>query len=175
VTDTIKINRAPVLTLWAAVVAERLGFDLDEALTLGRAVAGLTAHAKAVRLGIVEPTPAAVKELRKKAKSADEFQIALLGRGVPAVQTPDGVRAVSKGKPDDPKSIERYLTKAFGGALKDVTTAMTELARSMPPDVLSRSAFRLYEQFRPSVPAGTAGWGAKGTLDLRKIAALPSG
>ena len=26
-TDTSRINRAPVLTLWAAVVAERLGFD----------------------------------------------------------------------------------------------------------------------------------------------------
>ena len=25
--DTIRINRAPVLTFWAAVVAERLGFD----------------------------------------------------------------------------------------------------------------------------------------------------
>ena len=41
--DTIKINRAPVLTPWAAVVAERLGFDRDEALTLGRAVAGYRA------------------------------------------------------------------------------------------------------------------------------------
>jgi len=29
----IKINRAPVLTLWAAVVAERLGFDPNEALS----------------------------------------------------------------------------------------------------------------------------------------------
>jgi hypothetical protein len=37
---TISINRAPVLTLWTAVVAQRLGFDEDEALTLGRAVAG---------------------------------------------------------------------------------------------------------------------------------------
>ena len=35
---TIKINRAPVLTLWAAVVAERLGFDRATALTLGQAV-----------------------------------------------------------------------------------------------------------------------------------------
>ena len=26
----IRINRAPVLTLWAAVVAERLGFDRDD-------------------------------------------------------------------------------------------------------------------------------------------------
>ena len=25
--ETIRINRAPVLTLWAAVLAERLGFD----------------------------------------------------------------------------------------------------------------------------------------------------
>ncbi len=35
----VMINRAPVLTLWAAVVAEVLGFEHDEALTLGRAVA----------------------------------------------------------------------------------------------------------------------------------------
>jgi len=34
-TKTVSINRAPVLTLWAAVVAERLGFDREEALTLG--------------------------------------------------------------------------------------------------------------------------------------------
>jgi hypothetical protein len=33
----ISINRAPVLTLWAAVVGQRLGFDEDEALTLGKA------------------------------------------------------------------------------------------------------------------------------------------
>ena len=30
--NKILINRAPVLTLWAAVVAERLGFKHDEAL-----------------------------------------------------------------------------------------------------------------------------------------------
>jgi len=34
-TRTLSINRAPVLTLWAAVVAERLGFEWEEALTLG--------------------------------------------------------------------------------------------------------------------------------------------
>jgi hypothetical protein len=33
----ILINRAPVLTLWAAVVAEQLGFKYDEALSLGNA------------------------------------------------------------------------------------------------------------------------------------------
>jgi hypothetical protein len=39
----ILINRAPVLTLWATTVAERLGFEPDEALSLGKAVAGLNA------------------------------------------------------------------------------------------------------------------------------------
>ncbi|MCL4395818.1 MAG: hypothetical protein M1482_13625 [Chloroflexi bacterium] len=33
-----KINRAPVLTLWAVIVAERLGYERDEALTLGKAL-----------------------------------------------------------------------------------------------------------------------------------------
>jgi hypothetical protein len=37
-TKSISINRAPVLTLWATVVAGRLGFERDEALTLGRAI-----------------------------------------------------------------------------------------------------------------------------------------
>ena len=48
----VKINRAPVLTLWATVVAERLGYDHETALTLGKAVAGLNAQAKGRRLGI---------------------------------------------------------------------------------------------------------------------------
>jgi hypothetical protein len=35
----IKINRAPVLTLWATIVAERLGYKKDESLTFGKAIA----------------------------------------------------------------------------------------------------------------------------------------
>ncbi len=62
----IEINRAPVLTLWAAVVATCLGFDWEEALTLGRAVAGLNAYSKGKALGLFEPTPEAVKEKRRQ-------------------------------------------------------------------------------------------------------------
>lgn len=63
----IMINRAPVLTLWAAVVAERLGFDQDEALTLGKAVAGLNAQAKGRRLGVFQPH----KEKRPAARESE--------------------------------------------------------------------------------------------------------
>ncbi len=65
--DAVTINRAPVLTLWAAVVAERLGFDPDEALTLGKAVAGLTAQSKGQRLGIFTPSPEAVHKVCRQA------------------------------------------------------------------------------------------------------------
>src|ERR1043166_265832 len=57
-------NRAPVLTLWAAVVAERLGFDRAAALTLGKAVAGLNAQAKGRRLHLFEK-PAAEPSKKK--------------------------------------------------------------------------------------------------------------
>ena len=50
----IRVNRAPVLTLWATVVAERLGHDPDLAITLGRAVAGSSARVKARAIGIEE-------------------------------------------------------------------------------------------------------------------------
>src|SRR5271165_6626489 len=54
--SSILVNRAPVLTLWAAVVAERLGHPADTALTLGRAVAGSAARVKA-RKALLQQRP----------------------------------------------------------------------------------------------------------------------
>src|SRR5512141_352947 len=94
----IKINRAPVLTLWAAIVAERLGYEKETALTLGKAVAGLNAQSKGRKLGIYEEKSEEEKGKQKgKGKEeAIEF-IAILGRGVPAVKTPKGLRAAIAG------------------------------------------------------------------------------
>src|SRR5580704_8935175 len=91
--ETISINRAPVLTLWAAVVAQRLGFDEDEALTLGKAVAGLNAQAKGRRLGIFKPHEEKPKKAREKERG-ERFWIEVCGRPVPAVNTEDSIRAV---------------------------------------------------------------------------------
>jgi hypothetical protein len=84
--SSFKINRVPFLTLWASVVAKRLGFDRDEALSLGRAVAGLAARAKGVRIGIIEPTPKEIAEKRKKLEHREQLIVALLGRAVPVVK-----------------------------------------------------------------------------------------
>jgi len=86
----ILINRAPVLTLWATTVAERLGFDEDEALSLGKAVAGLNAQSKGQRLGIFKPVPQEVKKARARNRG-EEFFVEICGRQVPAISTADGV------------------------------------------------------------------------------------
>ena len=51
--DKVTVNRAPVLTLWGAVVAARMGYAWEEALTLGKGVAGLNAQSKGRSLGIL--------------------------------------------------------------------------------------------------------------------------
>jgi hypothetical protein len=128
--NKILINRAPVLTLWAAIVAERLGFNHGESLSLGKALAGLNAQSKGQRLGIFHPSPKELKKAHER-KPSDEFQVALLGRSLPAIKTDKGVRAVVKSKPVDAGGVERYLEGKFGDALPEVRKAMTKLARAL--------------------------------------------
>jgi hypothetical protein len=169
---TIRINRAPVLTLWAAVVAERLGFDPDAALTLGRAVAGLNAYSKGVSLGLFEPSSKAVNEHLQKAKTGTTLHVDLLHRAVPVMNTAAGLRAVSNDRPISSDSVERYLESKFGEHLSPVRRVMVKLARSMPIEEIAARAYQLYEEFRPAVPAGVKGWGAAGELDLDLIERL---
>ncbi len=164
----LTINRAPVLTLWAAVVAERLGFDRGEALTLGRAVAGLNALSKGRRLGVFKPHEEGPKAARKRERGG-RFLVEVCGRAVPATATDEGVRAVSGGRAIDPDAVQQYLEDKFGDDLAAARKAMTRLARSRRPAELAEQAYPLYEEFRPAVPAGKRGWGAKGVLDLGLI------
>lgn len=160
----VKINRAPVLTLWASVVAERLGHGEAASLTLGKALAGLNAQSKGRRLGIYAPRP---KQGTSPAPSpAEHDSVELMGRQIPVVRTRQGVRAADKGEAMDPASVRRYLESKYGEQLADVRQAMVDLARSYPPAELAERAFALYEKFRPQIPRGERGWGVAGDLDL---------
>ncbi len=173
--DTIKINRAPVLTLWGVIVAERLGYSHDEALTLGKAVAGLTAQSKGQRLGIYTPAEEqldAKSKKRQERKAGEALFVEVVGRRVPAVQTEHGLRATASDEEIKPDSVERYLEKKFGAGLSEARLALEALAQVYPPQELERRAFALYEQFRPEIPEGVKGWGAAGELDLEKIRKL---
>ncbi len=169
----VKINRAPVLTLWAVLVAERLGHDREAALTLGKAVAGLNAQSKGRRLGIYEEPKDQEKEEKPKARQpGEQLTVSVLGRSVPVVRNAQGMRAVAKGEPIDPASVSRYLEKKFGDDLTEVQAAMRTLAEAYAPQELESRAYALYEKFRPQVPEGKKGWGAAGELDLDHIRSL---
>jgi hypothetical protein len=167
------VNRAPVLTLWAAVVAEHLGHPADTALTLGRAVAGSAARVKARNIGREErkaDRDADTPRLREEPMTAPVF---LLGKTIQLLPNEDGeLRAADGDQPADPVSVQRYLAKAFGDHLPEVRAAMAELARRYEPAELNRIGFRLYERFRPEIPPGNEGWGKKAELDVGKILAV---
>ncbi len=166
----IRINRAPVLTLWAAVVAERLGYHHDAALTFGRVVAGLNAASKARGLGLAEPERK--PSSRRPQIEGKRIEVSLLGRRFDAVETKEGWRAIDGGRTVSASSVERYLESKFGDQRTRVEAAMVALARSRTPQRLAQEAYALYEQFRPAVPRSVRGWGALGELDLDLIRSL---
>ncbi len=172
----IKVNRAPVLTLWASVVAERLGYDPDESLTLGKAVSGLNAQAKGKSLGIFhehkERQEIRHRQVKEDLKRGELFLVDIVGRSVLAKVTEGGVRAVVKNSPIDPRGVRRYLERKFGPELEEARAAMAKLAKAYSPDELKDQAYPLYEKFRPIIPGGKGGWGALGELDLDYIDSL---
>ncbi len=169
----IKINRAPVLTLWAAVVAERFGYDQKEALTLAKAVTGLNAQSKGKRLGIYEDKKdEAEGQKTKEEKSVKLEYVEILGRGVPAIRTAQGLRAAIKGEVIEPESVQAYLEQKFGDDLGEVRKSMEVLAKAYTAQQLRAEAYKLYEKFRPEILEGKKGWGMKGELDLDYIRSL---
>jgi len=105
VAEVILINRAPVLALWAAVVAERLGFSRDEALSLGKAVTGLNAQAKGTASRIYKK-----HEIPRERREGRADSVELFGREIPVTRTADGVRALAKGEPFRQGALKRTLS-----------------------------------------------------------------
>jgi hypothetical protein len=170
--SSILVNRAPVLTLWAAVVAERLGHPPDTALTLGRVLAGSAARIKARNIGREERAVDRDAETPRLAEIHVTAPAFLLGKTIRLLPDENGeLRAADGDQPADPAAVERYLVKAFGARLAEVRMAMALLAARYEAAELNRIGFRLYERFRPDVPLGNAGWAAKAVLEVDNILA----
>lgn len=148
-TAQIQINRAPCLTLWASVVAQRQGWTWDEALTAGRWVAGVLAHSKGVSQGMYEPKERTQEE-REARKKRDErlgvHHVTVFGMKIPVKEVSGVKRAVSEGKPIEPKAIQTYLKRAFGEDLDSAKMAMQILADAVPVEELDKKAYHLYGQ-----------------------------
>jgi hypothetical protein len=103
-----------------------------------------------------------VKEQWRKMRREEMVTIDLLHRAVPAKHTDEGLRALSAESPIRPESVQKYVEGKFGDALEDVSRAMLELAKSLPPSQLAGKAYALCEKFRLEIPPGKKGWGASG-------------
>jgi hypothetical protein len=111
--SSIKVNRAPDLTLWATVVAECLGQPPDTSLSLASAVAGIAARAKARRLGITEEWDHA-KDAKAAALDRAQDTAHLLGKKIRLTHDADDVvLAEGEGRPA-PAAPQAYVTKTFG-------------------------------------------------------------
>lgn len=133
---------ALVLTLWASVVAERLGHPPDLALSLAKSVAGTAARAKARRLGIAEESDQA-KDRHDAAPAPPQRTTLLLGKQIRLSIDKDGVvLADAGGKPEPAGPVRAYISKAFGEHLAAVRGAMEDLASQFDPQELNRIGCR---------------------------------
>ena len=186
------VSRASALTLWASVVAERLGHSRMTALTLAKAVAGTTARLKVRVIGREqwvgsrkEMGPALGLDLPRLQEPTKEH-VDLLGKTIPLLTDATGqLRAALRTLPTrgggvenqyvaaDPAEVERYLIKTFSSHLAELRTAMEILASRYEPMELNRVGFRLYENFR-SGGHDHEGRTGRAALEIENIiAALP--
>ncbi|MCO5593525.1 hypothetical protein L7F22_047539 [Adiantum nelumboides] len=173
--DKIKVNRAPVLTMWVAVVATCEGYSYEEGLSFGKAIAGLLAQSKGRSLGVYEE-PSEEKKDERKRKRKELARFSVFGMNVPGKAMQNGSRlAVQSGKPISPPSVAAYLHRSFGANYERAKGAMEDLANSFSSEEVGKAAYPLYEKFRPTVPHGMKGWGAKGFLDVESMRAMRKG
>lgn len=180
--ETIMINRSPVLTLWAAMVAKHLyHLSLDEALSLGSAFASQTAQAKGQALGIYssdtitsDSNNNSTTKIKEDETPLTTHDYQLMGQTIctkqlHATNGPVVLRAVLNDKLVDPHSAWSHLRKRFGTALGYVMAQMDAACTAAGEEELRRTAYRYYMHIRPNIPSGTRGWGAHGRLETSKL------
>lgn len=171
--DSIVMNRAPVLELWAACVTSFLYPEIswETSLSAGSAISTLCAISKGRAIGTIEkPDPAAAekkREERQQRSKRDELdELEVMGFHL---KLKEGQALVG----DKPKKAnEAALVKKFGEEAYEKTKhAFEEALKSWSgqEEGLNAQAFHHYEDFRPTVPKGQKGWGRKGMLNLNAV------
>jgi hypothetical protein len=174
-TKPIIINRAPVLQLWAASVANITHPELswETCLSAGSAVSSICAVAKGRSIGTVpekddsEAKQEKHEKAKEKRKDLDEIDVMHF-----KLRLKDGLAVVGSDEKGKPGS-EDALKKKFGDEQYDRTKgAFDDALKSWKgrEKELNNNAFHFYEAFRPDVSKGQKGWGRKGELNLNTIA-----
>ena len=172
--DTVTINRAPVLTLWAAVVAERLGsrsrrgaYAWQVCRRTDRTVEGKKARDLYALAGGYTPAASGEGESRGRVPRRAP------GPGSACVAHRRGPKGSGQGPeasvPCDRREIPRSEVRRSAprrAACDGITRKVTG------PRGVGRGSIPALRGVPARVPAGESGWGAKGTLNLKKIEKL---
>ncbi|KAI5124919.1 hypothetical protein M0805_007347 [Coniferiporia weirii] len=164
-TKSAVVNRAPVMTAWATVVAERLGFKREEALSIASAYTEMNAISKGVSIGVFEKSKGRGLEL---VKGESQPYVDLMGRRPVYANRSSEWRALVKGEPVEPASAFAYVSRAFRQTLPFIMGAMRLLAETFPAPELNEKGFGLYAEFRPAVN----GWGKRAEMRCAAILGL---
>ncbi|KIM46110.1 hypothetical protein M413DRAFT_426129 [Hebeloma cylindrosporum] len=166
-TKSAVINRAPVMMAWSLLVAERMHFSREEALSIASAYTEMNAVTKGVSLGIYHKDTERGSEA---VANGSQPYVELIGRR-PLYRTQEGQwRALSNGRPVPPAVAFSYICRAFRQTTPHIIGALKLLADSYTAQELNSKAWSLYAEFRPEVNE----WGkrsqvsCKTILDLRK-------
>ncbi|KJA30201.1 hypothetical protein HYPSUDRAFT_175504 [Hypholoma sublateritium FD-334 SS-4] len=164
-TKSVVINRAPVMMAWATLVAERLHFSREEALSIASVYTEMNAISKSASLGIY-------RQDRDRGSDAEvggsQPYVKLMGRR-PLYRANTGKWcALSNGKPVPPTDAFSYISRSFRQTTPYIIGALKLLTHSYSPEELNTKAWSLYAEFRPQANE----WGKRSQIHCQTIMEL---
>ncbi|KAJ7754232.1 hypothetical protein DFH07DRAFT_868610 [Mycena maculata] len=164
-TKSTVVNRAPLMTAWSTLVAERLGFQREEALSIASVFTELNAVSKGVSMGIYKQ---GTERGMEASKAGSQPFVDLMGRS-PLFQTQNSQwRALSNGTAIQPSTAFSYISRALRQTTPHIIGALRLLVESFTPEEINAKAWGLYAEFRPEVN----GWGERAEVKCEKILGL---
>ncbi|KAJ6485137.1 hypothetical protein C8R47DRAFT_1130904 [Mycena vitilis] len=164
-TKSTVVNRAPLMTAWSTLVAERLGFQREEALSIATVYTEMNAISKGVSMGIYKH---GTDRAAEASKVGSQPYVELMGRR-PLYQTQNSQwRALSNGTAVQPSTAFSYISRALRQTTPHIIGALRLLVESYTPQEINAKAWGLYAEFRPEVK----GWGERAEVKCETILAL---
>ncbi|VDC07287.1 unnamed protein product [Peniophora sp. CBMAI 1063] len=161
------VNRAPIMMAWSCIVAERIGFAREEALSIASVYTEMNAITRGLSLGIYDKTSAEVVEA---SPHGTQPYAEVMGRRIPLYKTSEGSwRALNKdSKPASPATAFSYISRSLKQNTSEIVGSLRLLAQSHTAEHINRVGWSLYAEFRPEAN----GWGKRGRVDCDVILGL---
>ncbi|KAF7301739.1 Glutamine synthetase [Mycena indigotica] len=180
-TKSTVVNRAPLLTAWATLVAEKLGFQREEALSIASVFTEMNAISKGIALGKFKKNAANGMEastkgtqpyvdlMGRRCSSVSPYRYLTSARPLYQNQTSQW-RGLSAGNAVPPSTAFAYISRALRQTAPHIIGAMRLLLDTYSVEEINAKGWGLYADFRPDV----SGWGDRAEvrcstiLDLRQ-------